>query len=139
MWNVKRPGGPGRQHREERRIRQLLLVPHHGSHLGACDDQDVGHPPFGAQIILGGHEYVARQAKAAGIAFTNVGSAFTTVAAPGVGSDRRCLVAECGCRAAASGLPAVDLPCLCFGLDLDEQQRSGFGDAVYTTAVGRPR
>ena len=25
-----------------------------------------GHPPFGAQIILNGHEYVARQAEAAG-------------------------------------------------------------------------
>jgi len=28
-----------------------------------------GHPPFGAQIILNGHEYLARQAQAAGMAF----------------------------------------------------------------------
>ena len=41
-----------------------------------------GHPPFGAQIILNGHEYVARQAEAAGIAFSKVGNCFTTVADP---------------------------------------------------------
>jgi len=29
-----------------------------------------GHPPFGAQVMLNGHEYVACQAQAAGIAFT---------------------------------------------------------------------
>jgi hypothetical protein len=28
-----------------------------------------GHPPFGAQIILNGHEYVACQARRARIAF----------------------------------------------------------------------
>ena len=28
-----------------------------------------GHPPFGAQIILNGHEYVAAAARAAGIRF----------------------------------------------------------------------
>ena len=29
-----------------------------------------GHPPFGAQVILNGHEYVACQAQSAGIGFT---------------------------------------------------------------------
>ena len=29
-----------------------------------------GHPPFGAQVILNGHEYVACAAQAAGIGFT---------------------------------------------------------------------
>ncbi len=41
-----------------------------------------GHPPFGAQIILNGHEFVARQAAAAGIAFGKVGNCFTAVADP---------------------------------------------------------
>jgi hypothetical protein len=41
-----------------------------------------GHPPFGAQIILNGHEFVARQATAAGIAFGKVGNCFTAVADP---------------------------------------------------------
>ena len=68
-----------------------------------------GHPPFGAQIILNGQEYVARQASAAGIAFTKVGNYFTAVADPGPGSDRRCLVAERGCGAAEPGLRVLDL------------------------------
>ncbi len=33
-----------------------------------------GHPPFPAQVILNGHEYVASQAKAAGIGFTKEGN-----------------------------------------------------------------
>jgi hypothetical protein len=33
-----------------------------------------GHPPFGAQIILNGHEYVARQAGRARIAFSKAGN-----------------------------------------------------------------
>jgi hypothetical protein len=41
-----------------------------------------GHPPFAAQIMLNGHEYVACQARAAGIDFTKDGNCFTAVAAP---------------------------------------------------------
>jgi hypothetical protein len=33
-----------------------------------------GHPPFGAQVILNGHEWVACQAQGAGIGFTKPGS-----------------------------------------------------------------
>ena len=38
-----------------------------------------GHPPFGAQVILNGHEYVACQAQKAGIAFTKQDNCFTAV------------------------------------------------------------
>lgn len=49
---------PGhRQHREEDRVRQPLLVAHHGPRLGRCDDEESGRPPFGAQVIRGGHEH----------------------------------------------------------------------------------
>jgi hypothetical protein len=41
-----------------------------------------GHPPFGAQIILNGHEYVAATARAAGIGFCKQGNCFTRVANP---------------------------------------------------------
>jgi hypothetical protein len=37
-----------------------------------------GHPPFPAQVILNGHEYVACQARKAGIVFTKEGNCFTT-------------------------------------------------------------
>jgi len=41
-----------------------------------------GHPPFGAQVILNGHEYVACQARAEGIGFTKEGNCFTGIADP---------------------------------------------------------
>jgi len=41
-----------------------------------------GHPPFGAQIMLNGHEYVACAADTAGIAFAKDGNCFTAVADP---------------------------------------------------------
>ena len=55
-----------RQHREETRIRQPLLVSHHRPEWGHVTIKMSGHPPFGAQIILNGHEYVARQARRRG-------------------------------------------------------------------------
>jgi hypothetical protein len=38
------------------------------------------HPPFGAQIFLNGHEYVARQAKRAGLDFEKEQNCFTKIA-----------------------------------------------------------
>src|SRR3979411_3259097 len=38
-----------------------------------------GHPPFPAQIILNGHEYVACQARKAGLEFSKEGNCFTTI------------------------------------------------------------
>jgi len=58
-----------------------------------------GHPPFGAQVILNGHEYVACAAHAAGIGFATEGNCFTGVTDPRPGPDRRDLVAERGYRA----------------------------------------
>jgi hypothetical protein len=87
-----------------------------------------GHPPFGAQIILNGHELVARQAAAAGIAFTKAGNCFTGIADP-AGLAR---IADALSQDAAVGRLGqvcqrwIYSACLCFGLDLDEQQRSGF-------------
>ena len=100
-----------------------------------------GHPPFGAQIILNGHEYVARQAAAAGIAFSKVGNCFTAVADP-AGLAR---IADALSQDAAVGRLGqvcqrwIYTACLCFGLDLDEQHRSGFGYgfAVYQLEYSR--
>ncbi len=38
-----------------------------------------GHPPFGAQVILNGHEYVAAQAAKQGLAFTKESNCFTRI------------------------------------------------------------
>ena len=41
-----------------------------------------GHPPFGAQVVLNGHEYVATQAHVAGIGFAKEGNCFPRIAGP---------------------------------------------------------
>ena len=90
-----------------------------------------GHPPFGAQVILNGHEYVACQAQTAGIGFTKEGNCFTRVDDP----ERLTQVADTLSQPGTIGRLSqvidswVYTACLCFGLDLGEQQRSGFGYA----------
>ena len=87
-----------------------------------------GHPPFGAQVILNGHEYVARAAQVAGIAFTKEGNCFTAVADP----QALAQVADTLSQDATVGRLSqvcdrwIYTACLCFGLDTDEQARSGF-------------
>ena len=54
-----------------------------------------------AQIILNGHEYVARQAMVAGEHSPRTATASPRSPTRGPGSDRTCSVAACGCRAAS--------------------------------------
>jgi hypothetical protein len=87
-----------------------------------------GHPPFPAQVILNGHEYVAAAARAAGIGFAKEGNCFTGIADP----QRLAQVADTLSQHAAIGRLGqvcdrwIYSACLCFGLDLAEQARSGF-------------
>ena len=87
-----------------------------------------GHPPFPAQVILNGHEYVACEASAAGIAYRKEGNCFTGVPDP-AGLAR---VADTLSSPEAIGRLGqvcdrwIYSACLCFGLDLDEQSASGF-------------
>ena len=87
-----------------------------------------GHPPFPAQIILNGHEYVAAAARAAGVGFAKEGNCFTVIADP----QRLAQVADTLSQHAAIGRLGqvcdrwIYSACLCFGLDLAEQARSGF-------------
>jgi hypothetical protein len=87
-----------------------------------------GHPPFPAQVILNGHEYVAAAARAAGIGFTKEGNCFTGIADP----QRLAQVADTLSQPAAIGRLGqvcdrwIYSACLCFGLDLAGQARSGF-------------
>jgi hypothetical protein len=100
-----------------------------------------GHPPFGAQVILNGHEYVACAAHAAGISFTKEGNCFTGI------TDPRGLaqIAETLPQPAAIGRlgRACDRwiypACLLFGLDLAEQQASGFRYAYSVCQAGYSR
>ena len=108
VWDVSA------KHHIERK-KPMPYVNHYSFHIldpdwGHLTIKISGHPPFPAQVILNGHEYVACQARKAGIAFTKEGNCFTTISdAAGSGEDRRHLVRAPGYRAIEPGLRALDL------------------------------
>ena len=80
VWDV--------QHTSDGRIRKLSkqygYINHFFFHIidpewGHLTIRMSGHPPFGAMIILNGHEYVARQARQAGIKFEQTSNCFTNI------------------------------------------------------------
>src|ERR1700732_1829678 len=87
-----------------------------------------GHPPFPAQVILNGHEYVACQARKAGINFTKEGNCFTQI------SDAADLAKIADTLSGPQAIGRLNqvcerwiyTTCLCFALELEEQKRSGF-------------
>jgi len=87
-----------------------------------------GHPPFAAQVILNGHEYLARAAHTAEIGFVKEGNCFTGIDEP----ERLAQIADTLSQPGTAGRlgQVIDAwiytACLCFGLDLAEQQRSYF-------------
>ena len=100
-----------------------------------------GHPPFGAQVILNGHEYVACAAHAAEIGFAKEGNCFTGIGEP----ERLAQIADTLSQPGTAGRlgQVIDAwiytACLCFGLDLAEQQASDFHYAysVYQVEYSR--
>jgi hypothetical protein len=64
--------------------RPMPYVNHYSFHIldpewGHLTIKISGHPPFPAQVILNGHEYVGCQAAKAGIRFTKEGNCFTQI------------------------------------------------------------
>jgi hypothetical protein len=87
-----------------------------------------GHPPFGAQVMLNGHEFVACQAQKAGIDFTKQDNCFTTITnAAGLAQVADTLSQnETAGRLRQLCERWIYTTCLCFALDLEEQKRSVF-------------
>jgi len=87
-----------------------------------------GHPPFGAQIILNGHEYVAAQAARAGIATRQEGNCFTHLTDPTALASIADTLSEERMIGRLTQVCErwIYSCCLCFALDVDEQERSGF-------------
>ena len=87
-----------------------------------------GHPPFGAMVILNGHEWVERESLRQGISFTKDSNCFVDC------TDFPALdqVADTLNEYSAIGRLAevcdrwIYSACLCFGLTSDEQEASGF-------------
>ncbi|HYY81311.1 MAG TPA: hypothetical protein VFD04_19340, partial [Actinomycetes bacterium] len=114
--------------------KKTAFVNHYSFHImdpdwGHLTIKMSGHPPFGAQVILNGHEWVACQAQTAGIGYTKEGNCFTAVADP----QALAQVADTLSQHATIGRLRqvcerwIYTACLCFGLDAHEQARSGFG------------
>src|SRR5260370_1202248 len=100
-----------------------------------------GHAPFGAQVILNGHEYVAIAAQGEGIGFIKEGNCFTEIPDPAGAAQ----IADTLSQDAAAGRlgQVIDrwiyTACLVFGLDLADQQRTCFTYAysVYQAEYSR--
>jgi hypothetical protein len=135
VWKVKRSAGGVLVSLE----RKTELVNHYSFHIidpewGHVTIKMSSHPPFSAQIILNGHEYVACAAAGLGVGFAKEGNCFTSV------TDTQALagVADTLSEARTIGRLArvcqrwIYSSCLCFALDSSEQQVSGF---TYTYSV----
>src|SRR6201993_166344 len=125
VWDVSA------KHHIERK-KPMPYVNHYSFHIldpdwGHLTIKISGHPPFPAQVILNGHEYVACQARKAGILFTKEGNCFTTIA------DAAALakIADTLSEPRAVGRLSQICErwiyrCVCFALDYDEQKHSRF-------------
>ena len=128
VWKVRRS--------KKGHIRELVeqkpYVKHYSFHIwdrewGHITIKMSGHPPFGAQIILNGHEYVAGQAQKSGIEFTKDGNCFTEIA------DAAGLARVADTLSAAPAIGHLNqvckrwiYTCLSLGLDSEEQAASDF-------------
>jgi hypothetical protein len=111
----------------------MPYVNHHSFHIldpdwGHITIKISGHPPFPAQIILNGHEYVACQARKAGIAFTKHGNCFTHISDPAALAKIAETLSDQRTIGRLSQLCDrwIYSTCLCFALDLEEQRLSRF-------------
>jgi len=129
VWDVKKTKS-GKIMNIERKIQ---YVNHYHFHIqdpqwGHVIIRMSGHPPFGAQIILNGHEYVACQAQKAGVTFRKEDNCFTEVTQP-------THLAQIADTLSSSDIVGqleqlfnrwIYATCLCFALDLEEQERTNF-------------
>ena len=129
VWKVSRSAAGVICNLEKRRE----FVNHYSFHImdptwGHVTIKISGHPPFGAQVILNGHEYVACAARSAGIGYAKEGNCFTRVSEP----ERLAQIADTFSQPGGIGRLSqvidrwIYTACLCFGLNIDEQQQSGF-------------
>ena len=130
VWKVARSSSSGKICNLDK-TRQY--VNHYSFHImdptwGHLTIKMSGHPPFGAQVILNGHEFVACAAQAAEVGFAKEGNCFTRIGEP----ERLAQIADTLSQPGTAGRlgQVIDAwiytSCLCFGLDLAEQQASYF-------------
>ena len=132
VWDVRRSGG------SLFLTKKTAFVNHYSFHIwdpewGHITIKMAGHPPFGAQVILNGHEYVACRATKAGLNFSKEGNCFTQI----IDSTRLTRIADTlADKRTIERLNQVCerwiySACLCFALDIQEQERTRF-EYVYS-------
>jgi hypothetical protein len=130
VWEVKRSASSGAL---QPLVAKKAFVNHYSFHIldpdwGHLTIKMSGHPPFGAQILLNGHQYVRVQAARAGLTCRTDGNCFTHLSQPG----SLAAVADTLTEKQVIGqlLRVCDRwiysCCLCFGLHTDEQERTNF-------------
>jgi hypothetical protein len=129
IWQVSVSPNGARRHLSRKRAH----VNHYSFHIwdrqwGHVTIKMSGHPPFGAQVILNGHEYVACAAPTAGIGFTKEGNCFTSVTDTQALAQVADTLSQPGTVGRLAGVCDhwIYTACLCFGLDLAEQRKSRF-------------
>ena len=98
------------------------------------------HPPFTAQIILNGHEYVACQARKNKISFTKEDNCFTEITdAAGLARIADTMRASSSVGRLVRACERWIYGCLCFALESGEQQKTGFSYSysVYQSEYSR--
>jgi hypothetical protein len=125
LWTI------GANHHIERK-KPIPYVNHYSFHIldpdwGHLTIKISGHPPFPAQVMLNGHEYVACRARRAGILFTKEGNCFTSISdAAGLARIADTLSEPRAIGRLSQVCERWIYTCICFALDYDEQKRSGF-------------
>jgi hypothetical protein len=113
--------------------RKIAYVNHYSFHIldpewGHLTIKLCPHPPFTAQIILNGHEYVASQARKSKIPFTKEDNCFTEISdATGLARIADTMRASSSVGRLVRACERWISLCLCFALESGEQQKSGFG------------
>jgi hypothetical protein len=90
-WHVEKT----KDGRIQNLVRRYPFVNHYHFHIMDPDWGHVtirmsGHPPFGAQVLLNGHEYVSRLAQKQGLLLSKEGNCFTAI----IGHADGCQLAE---------------------------------------------
>jgi hypothetical protein len=141
VWDVQRSSGGGIH-----LTKKLPYINHYSFHImdaqwGHITIKMAGHPPFGTQIILNGHEYVACGATKRHLTFTKEDNCFTQIA----DAADLARIADTLSEARTVGRVVqvcerwIYSACLCFGLGINEQERTGFHYAysVYQVEYSR--
>lgn len=129
VWEVKHFGKGGL---DLRRKAPMAWVNHYSFHVmdpewGHVTIKVCGYPPFSAQVMLNGHEYVACRARKVRLQFKKEGNCFVEVSnATGLAKVADALQSEAAIGRLRRVCERWIYQCMCFRLSFDEQKKTNF-------------